>query len=37
MPYYRSVGQIPKKRHTTFRQPDGSLYREEMMGAEGFS
>lgn len=37
MPYYRSVGRIPKKRHTTFRQPDGSLYREEMMGAEGFS
>lgn len=37
MPYYRSVGQIPAKRHTQFRQPDGSLYAEELMGEEGFS
>jgi len=37
MPFYRAVGQLPKKRHTQFRQPDGSLYAEELMGAEGFS
>jgi len=37
MPYYRSVGDIPTKRHTQFRQPDGSLYAEELMGQEGFS
>ncbi|MQA25379.1 MAG: homogentisate 1,2-dioxygenase [Micromonosporaceae bacterium] len=37
MPYYRSVGETPRKRHTAFRQPDGSLYAEELMGQEGFS
>jgi homogentisate 1,2-dioxygenase len=37
MPYYRSVGEIPRKRHTQFRQRDGSLYAEELMGVEGFS
>src|SRR5262249_2299664 len=37
MPYYRSIGALPPKRHTQFRQPDGSLYAEELMGQEGFS
>src|SRR4030081_2713160 len=37
MPYYRRVGEIPQKRHTQFRSPDGSLYAEERMGVEGFS
>jgi homogentisate 1,2-dioxygenase len=37
MPYYRCVGEIPAKRHTQFRQPDGGLYAEELMGQEGFS
>lgn len=37
MPYYRTVGEIPKKRHTQFRKPDGGLYSEELMGEEGFS
>jgi homogentisate 1,2-dioxygenase len=37
MPYYRNVGDLPRKRHTQFRQPDGSLYAEELMGQEGFS
>ncbi|MBO4208828.1 homogentisate 1,2-dioxygenase [Micromonospora echinofusca] len=37
MPYYRKVGEVPRKRHTQFRQPDGSLYAEELMGQEGFS
>ena len=25
MPHYVSVGEVPRKRHTQFRQPDGSL------------
>jgi homogentisate 1,2-dioxygenase len=37
MPYYRAIGEIPRKRHTQFRKPDGSLYAEELMGTEGFS
>jgi homogentisate 1,2-dioxygenase len=37
MPYYRRVGEIPRKRHTQFRSPDGKLYAEELMGVEGFS
>ncbi|MET0135066.1 MAG: homogentisate 1,2-dioxygenase [Kibdelosporangium sp.] len=37
MPYYRQVGEIPRKRHTQFRAPDGRLYAEELMGVEGFS
>jgi homogentisate 1,2-dioxygenase len=37
MPYYRSVGEVPRKRHTQFRRPDGGLYAEELMGQEGFS
>lgn len=36
MPYYRIVGDIPRKRHTQFRRPDGGLYAEELMGEEGF-
>lgn len=30
MTYYRSVGQVPPKRHTQFRAPDGRLYSEEL-------
>lgn len=37
MPYYHKMGEIPHKRHTQFRKPDGKLYREEVMGLEGFS
>lgn len=36
MPHYRRMGQVPRKRHTQFRQPDGSLYAEELQGEEGF-
>ncbi len=36
MPYYTQAGAIPHKRHTQFRRPDGGLYREEVMGLEGF-
>jgi len=35
--YYHRLGDIPPKRHTQFRQPDGSLYREELVTSEGFS
>lgn len=37
MSYYYKLGSIPHKRHTQFRQPDGSLYHEEVMGIHGFS
>jgi homogentisate 1,2-dioxygenase len=37
MPYYRVVGEIPRKRHIRFNRPDGGLYAEELMGEEGFS
>ena len=37
MPYYRTVGEVPRKRHIQFRKPDGGLYAEELMGEEGFS
>jgi homogentisate 1,2-dioxygenase len=36
MPYYRSVGNVPRKRHTQHRRPDGGLYAEELVGIEGF-
>ncbi|MDZ7649231.1 MAG: hypothetical protein U5K54_19810 [Cytophagales bacterium] len=35
--YYYRLGKIPHKRHTQFRQPDGSLYKEELVSSEGFS
>jgi homogentisate 1,2-dioxygenase len=37
MAHYRSAGSIPPKRHTQHRRPDGGLYREELMGEEGFT
>ncbi|MEQ9414455.1 MAG: homogentisate 1,2-dioxygenase, partial [Cyclobacteriaceae bacterium] len=37
MMYYHRLGKIPPKRHTQFRQPDGSLYKEELVSSEGFS
>ncbi|MCI0448485.1 MAG: homogentisate 1,2-dioxygenase, partial [Chlorobi bacterium] len=37
MPFYHKLGKIPQKRHVQFRQPDGSLYKEEVVGTEGFS
>lgn len=37
MAYYRRAGDVPPKRHTQHRRPDGALYREELMGEEGFS
>ena len=37
MTYYRQVGTVPQKRHTAFRDADGALHFEELMGEEGFS
>lgn len=35
--FYHKLGNIPSKRHIQFRQPDGSLYKEEVVSSEGFS
>lgn len=37
MAYYQRVGDVPPKRHTQHRKPDGGLHREELMGEEGFT
>ncbi len=37
MPIYHTLGKIPAKRHTVFRQPNGKLYAEELVSTEGFS
>src|SRR5215203_2474755 len=37
MPNYHSLGKLPSKRHTVFRQPSGGLYYEHLMGNKGFS
>ncbi len=37
MPFYQRLGEIPGKRHTVFRQPNGELYSEHLMGSRGFS
>jgi homogentisate 1,2-dioxygenase len=37
MPYYYQLGDVPQKRHTQFRKPDGSLYSEQLFSTEGFS
>ncbi len=35
--FYQHLGKIPAKRHIQFRQPNGSLYNEEVVSSEGFS
>ncbi|MDN5743638.1 MAG: homogentisate 1,2-dioxygenase [Nocardioidaceae bacterium] len=37
MAHYQRIGNVPPKRHTQHRAPDGTLYFEELMGEEGFS
>src|SRR5258708_5906528 len=37
MPHYHTLGNIPHKRHTQFRKPDGALYSEQLFSTEGFS
>jgi len=36
MPIYHQLGEIPPKRHTQFRQPNGELYYEQLFGTIGF-
>ena len=36
MPFYAKGGDLPHKRHVTYRKPDGSLYHEELFGTIGF-
>jgi homogentisate 1,2-dioxygenase len=36
MPFYKELGKIPHKRHTTFKKPDGGYYYEQLFGTEGF-
>lgn len=35
--FYVQRGDVPHKRHTQHRAPDGSLYAEELFGVEGFT
>lgn len=35
--HYYTLGEIPQKRHTQFRKPNGELYKEELFSTEGFS
>ncbi|RMF19943.1 MAG: homogentisate 1,2-dioxygenase [Bacteroidetes bacterium] len=35
--HYHCLGQVPPKRHTQFRKPNGELYHEELFSTEGFS
>ena len=37
MAHYRALGRLPRQRHTQMRDEDGHLFREELMGEEGFS
>jgi homogentisate 1,2-dioxygenase len=37
MANYHKLGNIPHKRHTQFRKPDGNLYSEQLFSTEGFS
>src|SRR6187431_496200 len=36
MPVYHRLGDVPPKRHSIYRRPDGELYSEELMGNKGF-
>ena len=37
MPRYHTLGKIPPKRHTIFKNPKGGLYQEELFGTAGFA
>ncbi|MEZ5013652.1 MAG: homogentisate 1,2-dioxygenase [Chitinophagales bacterium] len=37
MPLYHHLGHIPKKRHIVYRNQNGELYNEELVGTQGFS
>lgn len=37
MPFYTRLGEIPHKRHTTFKKKEGGYYYEQLFGTEGFT
>jgi homogentisate 1,2-dioxygenase len=37
MPRYHALGQLPRKHHIQFRQPNGKLYTEQLISTHGFS
>jgi homogentisate 1,2-dioxygenase len=37
MPIYHQLGPVPPKRHTVFRNKNGNLYQEELVGTQGFA
>ncbi len=37
MPFYRQQGELPRKKHTAVRKPDGGLLREELFSTQGFA
>jgi homogentisate 1,2-dioxygenase len=36
MPFYHTLGNIPPKRHTVFKNPEGGIYYEQLFGTIGF-
>lgn len=36
MPFYHKLGNLPHKRHTVFKSPEGKFYYEELFGTIGF-
>ena len=36
MPFYRSMGNVPPKRHTIHKSPEGNFYYEQLFGTIGF-
>lgn len=37
MPFYKKLGDIPRKRHVQFKKENGSLYHEQLFGTVGFA
>ena len=35
MPFYHKLGNIPPKRHTNFKKPNGDFYYEQLFGTIG--
>lgn len=36
MPFYKTLGAIPSKRHTVYKNENGEFYYEQLFGTEGF-
>ena len=34
MPFYQTKGEVPKKRHTIFKNPAGGIYYEELVSSD---